>query len=237
MIKVTLKDDVIKEFESGVSAADVAKSLGMGLYKSACACKINGVVCDLRTVIENDCSLEILTFDNTDGKSIDDIIDLSGYNVGDTAPGALVQIIYQAKVSEDKASCNKSLKNTIHLSYNSSEQKQDDATVIVTCDDEPEPDEPGSTCETNPEMDGCSEEKNCITNPEMEGCKELPNTGPMEIIMATVIVIGICGGGYYLYRTQKTLKTVEGNVVSKKTDKMAPENKDAKGPKTKKPEA
>lgn len=182
-------------------------------------------------------STTVFDVDNTDGKSIDDIIDLSGYNVGDTAPGALVQIIYQAKVSEDKASCNKSLKNTIHLSYNSAEQKQDDATVIVTCDDEPEPDEPGSTCETNPEMDGCSEEKNCITNPEMEGCKELPNTGPMEIIMATVIVIGICGGGYYLYRTQKTLKTVEGNVVSKKTDKIAPENKDVKGPKSKKPKA
>ena len=35
MIKVTLKDDVVKEFESGISAADAAKSLGMGLYKSA----------------------------------------------------------------------------------------------------------------------------------------------------------------------------------------------------------
>ena len=182
-------------------------------------------------------SVKIFDDDNINGKVIDDILDLSGYNAGDTAPGALVQVTYQAQVSDDPSTCNKSLKNTILLSYNSAEQKQDDATVIVTCDDEPEPDEPGSTCETNPEMDGCSEEKNCITNPEMEGCKELPNTGPMEIIMATVIVIGICGGGYYLYRTQKTLKTVEGNVVSKKTDKTAPENKDAKGPKSKKPEA
>ena len=68
MIKVTLKDNVVKEFESGVSVADIAKSLGMGLYKSACACKIDGVVCDLRTTVQNDCAVEILTFDNTDGK-------------------------------------------------------------------------------------------------------------------------------------------------------------------------
>ena len=68
MIKVTLKDDVVKEFESGISAADVAKSLGMGLYKSACVCKVDGAVCDLRTVLDKDCHLEILTFDSNDGK-------------------------------------------------------------------------------------------------------------------------------------------------------------------------
>ncbi len=68
MIKVTLKDDVVKEFESGISAADAAKSLGMGLYKSACVCKVDGAVCDLRTVLDKDCHLEILTFDSNDGK-------------------------------------------------------------------------------------------------------------------------------------------------------------------------
>ncbi len=68
MIKVTLKDNVVKEFESATTAADVAKSLGMGLYKAACAAKIDGNVCDLRTPIEKDCSLEILTFDNVEGK-------------------------------------------------------------------------------------------------------------------------------------------------------------------------
>ena len=68
MIKVTLKDNVVKKFESATTAADVAKSLGMGLYKAACAAKIDGNVCDLRTPIEKDCSLEILTFDNVEGK-------------------------------------------------------------------------------------------------------------------------------------------------------------------------
>ena len=68
MIQVTLKDGVVKEFEAGVCPADVAKSLGMGLYKAACAARVDGEACDLRTPLEKDCSLEILTFEDKDGK-------------------------------------------------------------------------------------------------------------------------------------------------------------------------
>ncbi|HJB68274.1 MAG TPA: threonine--tRNA ligase [Candidatus Fournierella excrementigallinarum] len=67
MINVELKGDV-RQFEAGVSAADVARSIGMGLYKSACAAKVNGEVCDLRTVLNEDCTLEILTFEDEGGK-------------------------------------------------------------------------------------------------------------------------------------------------------------------------
>lgn len=67
MIKVDLKGSE-KEFDSGVSVAEVAKSIGMGLYKSACAAKVNGEVCDLRTVLNEDCKVEILTFDDKEGK-------------------------------------------------------------------------------------------------------------------------------------------------------------------------
>ena len=67
MIKIDLKGSE-KEFESGVSVAEVAKSIGMGLYKSACAAKVNGEVCDLRTVLNEDCKVEILTFDDKEGK-------------------------------------------------------------------------------------------------------------------------------------------------------------------------
>ena len=38
MVKVSLKGGVIKEYESGITAAEVAKDLGAGLYKAACAC-------------------------------------------------------------------------------------------------------------------------------------------------------------------------------------------------------
>ncbi|NLB37532.1 MAG: TGS domain-containing protein, partial [Clostridiales bacterium] len=68
MIKVTLKGGVVKEFEKGVTALEIAQSLGAGLFKAACACRINGEVKDLRTAIENDCELEILTFDDEEGK-------------------------------------------------------------------------------------------------------------------------------------------------------------------------
>lgn len=67
MIKVNLKGQE-KEFESGISVADVAKSIGMGLYKAACAGKLNGKTVDLRTAIDSDCELEILTFEDAEGK-------------------------------------------------------------------------------------------------------------------------------------------------------------------------
>ena len=68
MVKIELRGGEIKEFENGITAAEVAKSLGMGLYKAACVCRIDGEVKDLRTPIDNDCKLEILTFDDDEGK-------------------------------------------------------------------------------------------------------------------------------------------------------------------------
>ncbi len=68
MIKVLLKDGVVKEYESGTTVYEIAKSLGAGLAKAACAAKIDGVVCDLRTAVTADCKLEICTFDSEEGK-------------------------------------------------------------------------------------------------------------------------------------------------------------------------
>lgn len=68
MIEVILKDDVKKEFEKGISVAEIAKSLGAGLYKAACAAKVNGELCDLRTKIEENAKVEILTFEDAEGK-------------------------------------------------------------------------------------------------------------------------------------------------------------------------
>ena len=68
MIKVTLKNGEIMEFENGVTAADVCKQISMGLYRAACACEINGEVKDLRTALNDDCTLNILTFDDENGK-------------------------------------------------------------------------------------------------------------------------------------------------------------------------
>ncbi len=68
MIKLTLKDGSVREIESPKSAAEIVKGIGMGLYKSACSVKINGEVKDLRTTVDSDCTFEVLTFDDIDGK-------------------------------------------------------------------------------------------------------------------------------------------------------------------------
>lgn len=68
MIHVTLKNGEVREYESGITAMDVAKNLGAGLFKAACVCRIDGEVRDLRTPLTADCELEIVTFDDPDGK-------------------------------------------------------------------------------------------------------------------------------------------------------------------------
>ncbi len=179
-------------------------------------------------------STKVFDINNADGKVIDDIIDISGYNTGDAIPSALVQVIYQAQVSREQTFCNKSLNNTVTATYNTTEQKTDSASVLVACE-EPEPTPEPEDCATNPNLPGC-QEKNCKTNPEMEGCQELPNTGPLEIVLAVIIIAGIGGAGYYFYRTKKTLKTVEKDVSGKDTPSTPNEKKESETPPTK-PEA
>lgn len=64
MIKITLKDGFVKEVESGISVIELAGQISEGLARVATAGKINGEVVDLRTKIENDANVEILTFEN-----------------------------------------------------------------------------------------------------------------------------------------------------------------------------
>lgn len=68
MINVALKGNITKQFEEGITVAQVAKTLGEGLYKAACAAKLNGKYVDLRTTINSDSTLEILTFEDDLGK-------------------------------------------------------------------------------------------------------------------------------------------------------------------------
>lgn len=67
MLQITLQNNV-REFEKGTTIAEIAKSIGMGLFKSACAGKLNGKLVDLRTPVEEDASVEICTFDSDEGK-------------------------------------------------------------------------------------------------------------------------------------------------------------------------
>ena len=68
MINVELKGGVVKEFDENITPAEIAKSISMGLYKNVCAAMIDGKVCDLRTELTADCKVELLTFDDEEGK-------------------------------------------------------------------------------------------------------------------------------------------------------------------------
>ena len=64
MIKITLKDGSIKEFEDKISILDLAKNISEGLARVATCARVNGKVEDLRYIIDKDAVVEILTFDN-----------------------------------------------------------------------------------------------------------------------------------------------------------------------------
>ena len=68
MVKITLKDGSIKEFENGVSVLEVAKNISEGLARNTFCAKIDGKVVDLRQPINEDCELELCTFDSQEGK-------------------------------------------------------------------------------------------------------------------------------------------------------------------------
>ena len=60
-MKVTLKDGSVKEYAQPMAVIDIAKDLSDGLARVACAGEVNGEVVDLRTVVENDAEVNILT--------------------------------------------------------------------------------------------------------------------------------------------------------------------------------
>ncbi|MBQ3266276.1 MAG: threonine--tRNA ligase [Ruminococcus sp.] len=68
MINVELKGGVVQQFEENITPAAIAKSISAGLYKNVCAALVDGKVCDLRTELSDDCKVELLTFDDDEGK-------------------------------------------------------------------------------------------------------------------------------------------------------------------------
>ncbi|WP_343208402.1 threonine--tRNA ligase [Anaerolentibacter hominis] len=68
-MKITLKDGSVKEYDKEMSVIDIAADLSEGLARVACAGEIDGKVVDLRTVVDQDCQLNILTFEDEAGKA------------------------------------------------------------------------------------------------------------------------------------------------------------------------
>jgi threonyl-tRNA synthetase len=67
-MEIKLKDGSVKVYESSQSVLDIAQSISEGLARVACAAEVNGETVDLRTVIEEDSSLNIYTFNDEEGK-------------------------------------------------------------------------------------------------------------------------------------------------------------------------
>ena len=68
-MKVTLKDGSVKEYAQGVSVYEIARDLSEGLARGACAGEVNGKVVDLRTTVNEDSTVNILTFEDPAGKA------------------------------------------------------------------------------------------------------------------------------------------------------------------------
>ncbi len=67
-MKITLKDGSFKEYESAMAVIDIAKDISEGLARVACVAEVDGKIVDLRTTVDKDCTLNILTFDSEEGK-------------------------------------------------------------------------------------------------------------------------------------------------------------------------
>ncbi|MDY5025246.1 MAG: threonine--tRNA ligase [Oliverpabstia sp.] len=66
---ITLKDGSQKDYEQSMSVYDIAKDISEGLARAACAGEVDGEVVDLRTIVDKDCTLNILTFNDEAGKA------------------------------------------------------------------------------------------------------------------------------------------------------------------------
>lgn len=144
-------------------------------------------------------SVELTANDSTTPDKISDAIVDNGQNLGTIGTGNTVYIRYIAKASGDFDCDPSELVNNASLTYDTEtsegETKKDTATIKVTKADCAEPETP----------------------------EEIVNTGPVEIALAVVILLGIAGGGFYFYRTKKALKDVENEVSGKKTEEIKPE--------------
>jgi len=138
-----------------------------------------------------------------EGKAVnDDVITENGMSIGDYAGGSgWAELTYKATI-DSGVNCEAEFTNSAIVSTTDG-NKTASATIKVV----------GGDC-TPPAPTPTPED--CNTNPNLPGCdlpKEIVSTGPLEIVMAVVIVLGIGGAGFYFWRTKRTLKTVQ-DVVS-----------------------
>src|SRR5580765_5366600 len=69
MVKITFPDGAVREYQNGITALEVAKSISEGLAKKVLAANINGQVWDATRPINDDATIKLLTWEQNEGKS------------------------------------------------------------------------------------------------------------------------------------------------------------------------
>src|SRR5687768_10856271 len=69
MINITFPDGAVRQYEKGTTAMDIAKSISEGLARKVLAASVNGQVWDATRPINENSTLRLLTWEDTDGKS------------------------------------------------------------------------------------------------------------------------------------------------------------------------
>ena len=69
-MKIELKDGSVKEYAQSMSVYEIAKDISEGLARVACAGEMNGKIVDLRTMVEEDCQLNIVTANDKAGLQV-----------------------------------------------------------------------------------------------------------------------------------------------------------------------
>ena len=165
-------------------------------------------------------SVEYSANASTTKEALSDGLVETGLNFGTIGTGNTLYITYRARVNNDIDCGSLTAVNVAQLTYDSDTASGDTdssiATVNITKDDCAAPED----CTTNPNLPGCNTPKeDCTTNPNLPECNRIPDTGPAEIVMAVVIALGIAAGGFYFWRTRRTLRTVETAVSGKSNTK------------------
>ena len=163
---------------------------------------------------------------------LSDNITTTGYNLGRIGTGNTIYIKYRAKAGDDFDCAGKKLKNVAALIYDSEtasgDSKTASAEVVVKktegcegipVDPEPVEPDPEPSPELKPDPESTPEESTPEeSTPEESLPDKIVDTGPIEIVLAIIIVLAILGAGFYFWRTRRTLKEVENKVSGKESD-------------------
>jgi threonyl-tRNA synthetase len=93
MPRITLPDGSVKEFESPVTARQVAESIGARLAQAAVGCTVDGRVADLSATLDTDCALSIVTEKTRDGKADDQALNMLRHSTAHVMAEAIQRVV------------------------------------------------------------------------------------------------------------------------------------------------